>query len=116
MKNLFIKIAIVITAISVISAVYSYEDGLVEQNYLNSIKELNHSIASKQSDKKLLLMPDFVCGILREGQTADDAVYAVVFDQKKRNDETFIYGAIVVKYSVEYFCPEFQYQVDSWVK
>jgi hypothetical protein len=69
-----------------------------------------------QSDEKLLAMSNFVCDILEGGQSADDAIFAVVFDQKKRNDSTFIYGAIVVKESVEHFCPIYRFQTEAWVK
>lgn len=116
MKNFFIGLAIVIAVTSVIGTVYRFEDNAAQNAYIQELREINHEIIEQQNDEKLLGLSGFVCDLLDSGQSADDAIYAVVFDQEQRNDATFIYGAIVVKASVEHFCPQYIYQTNAWVK
>ena len=116
MKNFFIGLAIVIATTATIGTTYSFEEKLAKNKYIQELRETNHKTIELQNDEKLLSLSEFVCGILDSGQSADDAIFAVVFDQQKRNDSTFIYGAIIVKASVEHFCPEYTYQIEAWVK
>lgn len=116
MKNFLLSIAIAISMTVIINGVVSYEDKQNKQAYIEELRSINHEIIELQSDKKLITLSQFVCGILDEGQSADDAIFGVLFDQKKRDDVAYIYAAIVVKESIEYFCPIYRFQTEAWVK
>lgn len=104
-------------AIALPAIIFSFnlETNLTEESYLNKIRSYQHSVIETKSDETLVTYAYETCAMLDSGKSVDDAREYIMGDMDHNKNEVVIYGAIVVKLSVDTFCPEYTDQTEAWV-
>jgi hypothetical protein len=108
--------AIVLLALALPMTIFSFnlEENLTEQFYIEKIRSYNHSVIETKADDTLITYAYETCAMLDSGKNVDDVRKYIMGDLKK-TDAVLIYGAIVVKLSVDIFCPQYTDQTEAWV-
>jgi hypothetical protein len=112
-KVIGVALAIAI-ALPAIFFSFNLETNLTEESYLNKIRSYSHSVIETKADETLITYAYETCAMLDSGKNVDDAREYIMGDLKK-TDAVIIYGAIVVKLSVDIFCPQYKDQTEAWV-
>jgi hypothetical protein len=102
---------IVFTSISLASTSKLNSD----DKFLKEVRKINHSLIEDKSDSELIDMAHQTCIFLNSGVSAKDIIFEISGAKGFLQEALVIYGAIIVKYSIEVFCPEYSEQIKDWV-
>ena len=116
MNRLLIKITAGAMAIAVALAGYNlskkYE---LNEKFISEVRSTNHTLVNDSSDNHLINLASNVCISLSLGADPKDLIFQLSGAEDYSQETLVIYGAIIVKYSVQVFCPEYTQQIEDWV-